>query len=411
MTRPIFDSIVAGFICVTLSSSVARLPAEDWTGWRGPKHDGISLETNWLTDWSIRQPKIVWTAEVGIGFSSFNVSDTRVVTAGHIDNTDSIVCLDLETGSEVWKHSYPASLDDRDFEGGTTSTPVIDDRFVYYLSRPGTVICLTLSDGALRWSKPVSEETGIRVPGWGFAGAPLIVGDRLILTMGESGVALDKHTGHVLWQSADKEAGYTSPVLASGKSSTQDQKLLVMASGRAFHGVDLVTGKLLWSERWLTSFGCNAADPIVRNGQVFLSSGYNRGAALLNLEHDPPEVVWKNKEMQNQLHGSVLFRDHLYGIDGDMEAGAKLRCMDWSTSEVRWTFDEVRCGGLAMAGSHLILLSDSGELIVGPVSPDAFQPTGRMSVLDGKCWVTPVLAHKRILCRSVSGSIACVDVR
>ena len=227
------------------------------------------------------------------------------------------------------------------------------------------------------------------------------------MNLGESGVAIDKHRGDLLWSSPDRECGYATPVLIPNS----DPATAVFASGRAFIGVDIRSGQPLWSERWLTSFNCNAADPIVYDGKMFLSSGYNRGAALFDLTDGQPKLIWKTKEMKNQIHTSILFDGHLYGIDGDMESGARLKCMDWVTGNVVWSVDDLRPGGLSIAGGKLLLLTEDGELIVAPASPKGFLPAGQMDVLQDKSWTAPVFSGGRIFCRSVGGEVVCLDCR
>ncbi len=384
-----------------------RLRAEDWYRWRGPNLNGISTESDWSSDWSGGEPKIAWRADVGTGFSSFVTQGNRVYTVGYADALDTLYCLDVTDGKLLWQYAYPATLDDRDFEGGPTSTPTIDGDQLYWLSRPGALFCFQAASGTLVWSKQVAEEAAVRLPGWGFSAAPLIVGDQLIVNIGESGAALNKHDGNLLWSSQNKEAGYGSPVPVQRGDATE----VIFASSRAYIGVDLATGKQHWVERWLTSFGCNAADPIVHEGKMFLSSGYNRGAALFQLTDDKPQLIWKSKEMQNQLHSSILFKEHLYGIDGNMEAGGRLRCLDWATGELKWSVDDLRPGGLALAGGRLMVLTDAGELFIASAAATGFQAEARGQVLDGKCWTVPVLANGLLFCRTVDGQVACVDLR
>jgi len=384
------------------------LAADDWYRWRGPRLDGISKETGWLAQWPKEGPSVAWRASVGTGFSSVTVGGGRLYTMGNRENTDTVYCLDAATGKQLWEHSYQSPLDDKFFEGGPTSTPTIDGDCVYTLSRQGELFCFGAATGKIHWSKNIAEEANVRVPGWGFAGSPLVCGDLLVLTVGEAGTAVEKKTGKLVWTSADRDAGYNTPVpVRRGEKS-----ILILASGKFYHAVELETGKELWRHRWLVRFGCNAADAIVAGDHVFISSGYNRGAALLNIAGDEPTVVWANKEMQNQLSSSVLIDGHLYGIDGNTHGSeTKLKCMEFRSGDVRWTEDLDSMGSLTAAGGKLIVLSEQGELIVAKASPDGFQPSARAKVLGGKCWTVPVLAHGRIYCRNADGELVCVDVR
>lgn len=379
---------------------------EDWPNWRGPSRNGVSSEKNWQHTWPAGGPKIRWKADVGIGFSSMAVADGRLYTMGNSDNRDRVICLDSKSGSVLWKHAYECPLDDRFFEGGPTSTPTIDDDRVYTLSRQGDLFCFDALTGSVHWSKNVAHEAEVRVPGWGFSSSPLVHDDRLILNIGESGIAVDKSSGKIIWQSGDAESGYMTPhPLRMG-----ERWYALIASGKFYQCVDLESGIVAWKHRWLTTNGCNAADPIVVGDQAFISSGYGRGAALLSFTEKSAKVVWNNTDMQNQLNSSVLVGGFLFGFDGDEGADAQLKCMEYLTGSVRWSQDGFGAGSLMVADNQLIILSETGELTIAPVSNELFKVSATAKVLEGKCWTVPVLSNACIYCRNAVGEIVCVDV-
>lgn len=391
-------------LCLLLLCGIVR--ADDWPHWRGPNRNGISAESAWLDRWPRGGPPVAWKANAGTGFASFAIANGRVFTTGNQNNTDRVFCFDSETGKLLWKHSYEADLGDKYFDGGTAATPSVDGNRVFTLSRWGDVFCFEAETGKIVWSKKIQKETNVRIPGWGFCGSPLVHENRLLLNIGEAGMALDKSTGRIDWKSANKDSGYSTPlpIQRNGKW------LALLASGQAYLAVDLQTGREVWRVRWLTQFGVNAADPIVHGDQVFISSGYGKGAALLKLTGGEPETVWKSKMMRNQFNSSVLLDGYLYGIDGDTDR-AGLKCVEFSTGTGKWSEPAISSGALTVANGKLIVLSERGELIVAPAASDAFNPTARAQVLGGKCWTIPVLANGRIYCRNSRGDIACVDVR
>lgn len=394
------------FMALIVLATADLAVAEDWFRFRGPNLDGISLEQDWSHDWTAGGPPTLWTAQVGTGLSGTTTSAGRLYTLGNEDNVDTIHCLDAATGAPIWNHSYPSPTDPNEFEGGPTSTPTVDGEIVYTLSRSGQLFALDKATGKIRWNKNIADETEVRIPAWGFAGSPFVAGDLLILNVGDSGVAVNKADGATIWKSADRDAGYGSPV----PISVAGKPALIIASGRSYVCVDRESGEELWRQRWLTTFGCNAADPIVSDGHVFLSSGYNRGSALLKTSAAGVETVWKHKEFQNQLVTSVLIDGHLYGASGDVATGAELVCMEMMTGKVTWREESIAVGSLSAAGNRLIVISDTGELIIVSASADKFQPLARHQVVDGKCWTAPVLSDGRIYVRAADGQIACVDV-
>ena len=119
--------------------------SEDWPFWRGPGHNGITRE-DLPADLPDELP-VLWTREVGIGFSSFAVVGDRVLTMGNEEEKDSVWCLDAGTGETIWQHTYDCELDPLYYEGGPGGTPTVDGDAVYSLSKKGHVFRLDLETG------------------------------------------------------------------------------------------------------------------------------------------------------------------------------------------------------------------------------------------------------------------------
>jgi outer membrane protein assembly factor BamB len=383
--------------------------ARDWPQWRGPNRNGVTTEKVPASR-SSGEPRIAWRASVGLGFSSIVVSHGRACTAGHAEEKDAVFCFDAVTGKALWQQSYPAELGDKYFEGGTTGTPSFDEgdgQRIYWLGRWGDLFCLESGTGKVVWSKNLAKEAGVRIPSWGFTGAPLVHANLLVLNVGEAGMALDKTNGAIIWQSANKDAGYSTPLPVQ----RDGRWLAILGSEKNYLAVDIETGKEAWRYRWLTQFGVNAADPVVDGDRVFISTGYGKGAVLLKLGAREPEEIWKSKVLRTQLNAAVLFDGHLYGADGDTTQSAALKCVDFATGTERWAHEGFGSGGVIVAGDDLIACSASGELLIAPASSTAFKPFVRAQVLGAKCWTAPVLANGFIYCRNARGEIAAIDLR
>ncbi len=389
--------------------ALAALPAaaDDWPHWRGPRRDGISAETEWRDRWPAEGPRILWKADVGTGFASFAVAGGRVCTVGNEDNTDTVSCFDAETGKTLWTHAYESDLGSRFFEGGPVSTPAFDGDRVYVLGKWGDLFCLDASTGKTVWATNVAKGAGVRLPGWGFSGSPVVHGKLLLLNIGHGGAAVDKDSGRIAWKSEDKDAGYSTPLVIPGGGAS----LALMGSGNSWYAVDCASGREAWRVRWVTSYGVNAADPIVHDGRVFLSSGYGRGGALLGLGAKGPEPLWENKVMACQMNPCVLLDGHLYGVSGDSDKKPALKCVEFATGVEKWSQTGLGAGGVTAAAGRLIVLAEHGELIVAPATPEGFKPSARAKVLGGKSWTVPVLANGRIFVRNAEGDVVCLDVR
>ncbi|MDB6124308.1 MAG: qgdA [Pedosphaera sp.] len=384
---------------VVLSTAQAR--AEDWYRWRGPDLNGISKETGWQKNWPTEGPKQLWKASVGMGFSSVSVSKGHVYAMGNQKDTDTVYCFDAATGESVWKHTYPCALDPKYYEGGPSSTPAVDGDRVYTMSKKGDLFCLDAAKGKVVWSKNVHDELGAEIPTWGFAGSALIEGDLVILNVGEAGTAFDKKTGKLVWTSGKGVCGYSTPVAFNqGKD-----RCVALAAAQSVLAVKVADGKKVWSYPWKTQYDVNAADPIISEGKMFISSGYGHGGALVDISKETPTKIWENKNMKNHFASSVLWKGHLYGVDEN-----ELKCMVWDTGEVKWGEKKFGKGSLMLADGKIIGLSDKGELMVADAVPAEFKPISRAQVLGGKCWSVPVLSNGKIYCRNAKGDLVCLDV-
>ena len=387
-------------LLTSLILALATAHAEDWPHWRGPTHNGSSAEKGWKADWPGDGPPVAWKAEAGIGFASFSVADGRVYTTGFAREQDTVWCWEAATGKEVWHHSYPSELGDKYYEGGTSATPTVSGGQVFHLSRWGDAMCLDAATGKVIWSKNIAKELNAPIPEWGFAGSPLVQGDTVFLSVCEHGVAVSKKDGKVKWKSPAKLAGYSTP-LPSGKE-------ILLASDKAYFGVEAESGKKLWEFSWPTKFGVNAADPVLAGKFIFISSGYNKGAALVDAGG---MKVWESKVMRSQFNGCVLVDGHLYGPDGNDGDKGPLKCIELQTGKEKWQHRGFGVGGVMVADGKLIALSAKGELMIAPVSAEKFEPLTRAQVLGGKCWTTPVLANGQLYCRNAAGDVVCLKVK
>ncbi len=400
------SSVCQSLLILTLFSDSTTL-ALDWPMFRGPDHDGISRETEWKKQWPESGPITLWEAQVGIGFSSVSVADGCALTLGHQDDQDTLYALDSLTGAVKWQHSYPSKLGDKFYEGGPGSTPTIDGGRVYSISKWGDLFCLEASTGKVIWQRQLEKEEGLTLPDWGFNGSPLILGDKLILNIGGAGMTLDKSSGKTLWLSNQEAGGYSTP-LPFVMGNTQ---LIALSNETHFTGVEVETGTQRWEIKWPTRYGVNAADPIILGDEIWIGSGYGKGHGLFRIQGGEVSEIWTNRELRAQQNAPVLIKDHLYGFDGDGGSRAALKCIERSTGKVAWEADSFKYGALSAAGDHLIILSAQGELITAPASPSSFEPLSRAQILDGKCWIVPVLANGLLYARNSQGHLVCVDLR
>jgi outer membrane protein assembly factor BamB len=386
------------FLCVTALAATAAFAA-DWPQWRGPARTGISHETAWTHQWPGGGPKKVWSKNVGQGFSSVAVVNGKLYTLGYANGKDTVHCLNATTGKPVWSYSYPCGAGDYE---GPRATPTVDGDKVYIMSREGGVLCLNATTGKVVWGRDVAREQRAEQPQWGFAGSPLVEGNLVIFNIGGAGTALDKNTGKVMWRSNGDMAGYASPVAYT----MGGQRAVAIFSGSGVVTVNPANGRTLWRHPWDTAHNVNAADPILAGTDVFISSNYGRGCALLRPSGSGASVVWENRNMKNHFNTCVLVKGYLYGNDENT-----LKCIDLRSGKEMWRMRGMDKGGLIAADGKLIVLTGRGELVIAAATPDAFKELARAQVLQGTTWTHPALANGMIYARSYEGDLVCLDVR
>jgi len=380
--------------------------AADWPNYRGPNYNGISSETGWTSTWPEDGPKVLWKYSIGIGFASMSVSGGKVYATGNIKDNDILYCLDAETGKEIWKKSYPCPLYNKQHEGGPCATPTVEGNAVYTFSKDGDAIRFDTVTGKIVWHKNLNKELGLKHPGWYFASSPFIAGDLVIYNAGTHGTAFKKADGSLAWQSGKGASGYSTAV----PFEIGGQKGVAMVVCEELIGLNPATGKVMWKLPWKTSYDINAADAIISGDTIFISSGYNKGCALVKISGGDVTKVWQNRNMRNQINCSVLWEGHIYGFDGQVDGGGKLTCLDLATGEKKWSQGGMGTGSLMIADGKLIILGETGTLVIAAASPEGFKELASAEILTGKCWTVPVLANGRIYARNAAGQLVCVDV-
>ena len=387
---------VLSLVCMAV---LANAYGEDWSAWRGPSKNGVSAESRWKPVGA----KVKWTKELGAGYSTVSVKDGKLYTAGHEPTgSDTIYCLNADTGEEIWKYKSEASTGS--FKG-PRATPVIDGDFLYMLNRDGVAYCLNLADGSLKWKTELLKEEGKENNQWGIASSAVIYGDLVLLNVGVNGTALNKATGKVVWTSKGKQ-GYASAVLMERAGKTE----ALFFSAETLQAVDAKTGEKKAEYAWKTSWDVNGADPLVIGDKIFITSGYNHGGTLLDYSSAKLEKVWENQLICSQFSSCVEIDGYIYGIDGQTKKKGCLRCISAKDGSEKWN-ERIGFGSLMAADGKLIVLDERGTLYFAKAAPESYEEIAQFDTGLGQlCWTSPVLANGTIYCRNDKGTLVAVDV-
>jgi outer membrane protein assembly factor BamB len=417
--------ILISAICLFTFVFSSKAFADDWGQYRGIAGDGASSESIGNLNWEAKPPKIQWKAPTTFGFSSLTIADGRAFTivAREVDGKKLEVCLalDAESGRELW--NVPFSESDYGHDGGNSgapdnrggdgprATPASDGKLVFVYDSHMLLSCLNAADGELVWKHDVVQEFGGTPIKWRNASSPLLIGDAIYVGgggKGQSFLAFNKTTGELIWKSGDETITHATPRFATIDGT--EQVIFFAQSGLV--GIAAADGKELWRSKFPFSVS-TAASPVVEGSRVYCSAGYGVGSAMfeVNKTPDAKEVWFKPNRLMNHWSTPIIRDGHLYGIFEFKKYGkAPLLCVELATGEIKWTQRGFGPGNCILVGDNLVVLSDSGEVVIASANSDKYNELGRVKAVKGKCWSTPSFSNGRIYVRSTEEA-ACLDVR
>jgi outer membrane protein assembly factor BamB len=99
--------------------------------------------------------------------------------------------------------------------------------------------------------------------------------------------------------------------------------------------------------------------------------------------------------MKNRFNSSVLYQGHIYGFDEGIFA-----CIDSRTGERKWKGGRYGYGQILLAGQHIIVLTESGDLVLLRATPESHQEVAQFSAIEGKTWNHMAIAGGILLVRN-----------
>jgi len=293
--------------------------ADDWPGWRGPRGDGISQESNAPLRWSPTE-NIVWKTPLpGRGRSSPIVAGDGVfVTAGDdSDQSRRVICLDRLTGKVRWNLAVHRGEAGQMHRNNTTasSTPCTDRQHVYsvFVDAHAMRVIAVGQQGRIVWS----VTPGGFYSSHGFAASPVLYANGVIVNGHQDGeafvVMLNSKTGAEMWRykPAVNLRSFSTPVL----TRHDGHDLLILTGASQTVGLDPATGQIMWfaggpSEKFVST-------PSVGHGLVFSFGGSDEKRAMavrLGGQGDVSEthVAWRCDRAMPYVPTPLLLDNYLH---------------------------------------------------------------------------------------------------
>jgi len=424
----------------------------DWSQFLGPNQDSKSGETGIITDWSDKdgtpQLKIKWQLPLKQSYGTCTTSRGRLFqfdsepigAPGRGKSLGKVLCLNSETGREIWKYTYEYEYADQyGYNNGPRNSPIVDGDRVYAYGVDGRLICININTGKEVWSAETIETFGVVQNFFGVGSNPVVTGDLVVAIVGGSPestlridmakgngsgiVAFDKLTGKVRYKFSDQLASYASlkQVSALGRSWC-----FAFTRGGLL-GFNPTNGKEDFFFPWRSPKieSVNASVPVVFDNQVFISETYGPGSALLDfskITDGKARVVWQDKArsrakaMQTHWNTAIYHEGYLYGSSGRHQYNAELRCIEAKTGKVIWSQNGLSRCSLLYVDGHLICLSEVGAALLLKATPDKYSEVSRLALKDGDepmlqppAWAAPILSHGLLYLRG-KDRLVCLEL-
>ena len=368
------------------------IPLTAQVQWRNDR-TGIYNETGLLKSWPANGLELLWHFDgLGQGYSSVSIDNDKIFVTGYHDGKGCLYVLNLD-GKLQHKIEYGPEWDSDGYIGAR-STVMHDDGKLYIVSGMTELFCYDIQSWKLLWKKNYINDYGAKNTAHGWNGPPLIVGEKLIIAPGGKQyhvVALNKSTGEMIWSSKgateNDMSGYATPIYISDQQVPQ---VVAMMSDHII-GVDISTGRLLWSHHHTNRFREHPNTPVYSKGMLLCTSDYGKGSVMLRLTNGGRSVekVWENTDLCHKTGNTMKFGDYVYG-SGER---TNWHCVDWQTGKTLYSDPTLGVGTIIAADGMLYCYSEKGEMALVKPNPEKFEIVSKFPITLGteQHWAHPVI--------------------
>jgi outer membrane protein assembly factor BamB len=387
----------------------ADTDVRDWTQWRGPQRDGKLAAAQWPESLSEANLKLRWNVDLEPSYSGpLIVGDRVFVTETRDKKAEVVRALDRHTGETLWETTWEGALSVPFFAKANgdwiRSTPAYDDGRLLVGGMRDVLVCLDAETGKELWRVDFVQQLGAPVPDFGFVCSPLVEGNFIYVQAGGSLVKLDKTTGSILWRALEDGGGmfgsaFSSPVLETIAGVPQ----LLVQTRTKLAGVDPESGQVLWSKEIAAFRGMNILTPTVYKDGIFTSS-YGGKSLMLQLSRNEAgqwsvEEKWTLKA-EGYMSTPVVIDGHAYLHLKNQ----RFTCIDLETGESKWTTRPYgKYWSMIASGDRILALDANGSLHLVQANPEKFDWLGTVKVSEQETWAHLGIAGDQVFVRELKG--------
>lgn len=291
---------------------------------------------------------------------------------------DVILCLDAESGKEIWRFSVEGIPSGR----SSSSTPAVAEGKVF-AALSTHLYCVDAVSGEKVWQSPLKGKKGP-------ASSPLYHEGKVYLQQAPLS-AYDAASGRELWANKDVITTNSSPAVCKG--------IILANSKNTIVGIDASSGATLWSVA-----GGGDGTPVV-SGDTFVVSSRHEGKNLIayQLTQTTPKELW-SLDFLARRYGStpIIHNEHVYYLGSNRHL-----CVHLKSGETLWdkeSSSEISSPLLA-DGKLLVYENKGGLALLIKATPHSYEPLGKAKIGALHC-ASPAIVGQDLFLRT-SKSVAC----
>ena len=376
--------------------------------WKGPQRNGIYPGRGLMQEWPKGGPERVLLKDgLGSGFSTPLMYHGRIYVSGRRDNLDVVTAVEMG-GRVLWETAYGRSWQGSNPD--TRNTPTIEDNRIYLAGGMGTVSCMDTETGDILWQVNTHELYGGEFHTWGMAESLLLTGTAVISSpVGDQTVlvALDKKDGTLMWktESIGDIRSYVSPLMAEYKG----KQMILAVTRKNLVAVDPEDGNILLNYDIYTAHTPEGRrhhtnTPLYRDGEIFVTSGYNAPAVMLKMSTDGRSagLKWSSDVLDTHHGGVVLVDGYIYGSNWINNGNGNWVCLEWESGRVMYEEKWNNKGSIIYADRCLYVYEEkNGNVGLVELTPEGFRVKSSFQIREGTGphWAHPSIYKGYLLIR------------
>jgi outer membrane protein assembly factor BamB len=375
-----------------------------WPQWGGATRDFKVDASGLANEWPGHGPVRIWAQPIGDGHSGVVASGDRLYTMYRENGDEVVVALSAADGTSLWKHRYAAPIHEQQtghYGYGPNATPLLVGDRIVTVGFTGLLHAFDASTGRVLWSYDLVKDLHGKVQYYGYSSSPIAYKSTIIALVGGKNcgvVSLKPEDGSILWQSAENDISYASPVLINVDGKDQ----IVFFSPTEVIGLDPTNGSYLWRHPVINFCRTNCTSVIWgADNLLWAATKGVGGTRVLKLAHTGKETsvseVWMDRKIRLYHWNAVRIGDYVYTSIGD--TAQRFAAINVKTGNVSERLSGFGVTNTLYAEGKLIILDESGVLTLARPEDGHIKILSRAAVSESQTWTPPTLVGTTLYVR------------